>query len=283
MQECQSLSIAKYEHNLYDRIMQVGIRKCNAFTIVEIIVVITVIAILATISFALYTSVKQNAAKSSAMSALTSAQKTLDIHILRKSLDLQSAMQDINTSSDLTLQLVTSDGVYYDNLTAVQNGVLFHTICLQLVTDTQYSLIHPIDGSSPQSVVMSCDDSIAGSGLQITGWETKYWSTPVTRNQIQNYINNVPYDSWWTNKQEVVRNFHTELISRFEASGGKWPITSFWDPWANMWSGVHKEGLPTPEPLNPGEYCVQAIHHSYPDKVYSITNNDTGPTEGHCV
>lgn len=269
--------------NLYYSSMRVGAKKYSGFTIVEVVVVITVIAILAAISFAVYTGVKQNAAKSAATAALSSVQKTLDIHILRGSLDLESAMNDINTSSDLTLQLATSEGVYYDNLTAVQNGVLFHTVCQQLISDSQYSLIHPKDGSSPHSVVMSCNDNVAAGGMLITGWESKFWSTPVTRSQIQNYIDNVPYDSWWTDKQEVVRGFHSELISRFEASGGTWPVTSFWDPWANIWSGVHKQELPSPEPVNPGEYCVQAIHHSYPDKAYSITNNDTGPTEGYCA
>ena len=53
-----------------------GAKKYSGFTIVEIVVVITVIATLAAISFAVYTGVKQNAAKSSAIAALSSAQKT---------------------------------------------------------------------------------------------------------------------------------------------------------------------------------------------------------------
>lgn len=262
--------------------MRLSVKKLNGFTIVEVLIVVTVIAIIAAVSLALYIGITQNAAKSSAVSTLVNAQKTVDLHILKGSVDLESAIDEINASSDLTIELVTSDGVYYNNLTAVQNGVLFHQICQQLISDPIYSLIHPSDGSAPSSVVMSCDDSISANGLLITGWDSKSWNTPVTRSKIQTYIDSVPYDSWWIDRQDVVRGFYSELINRFEVSGGSWPITSYWDPWANMWSGVHKEAMPAPRPLNPGEYCVQAIHHSNPSKAYSITNNDTGPVEGYC-
>ena len=192
-------------------------------------------------------------------------------------------MDEIDPPSDVTLQLITPDDVYYSNLSDVQQGLLFHAVCLQLIADPLYSTIHPREGSGSQNVVMSCDDNVSDTGMLITGWGSKTWKTPVERSHLESYIDSVPYDSWWIDRQEVVRGFYTELINRYEGYGGYWPVTSFWGDWAAIWSGVRKEDLPDPDSHKPSDYCVQAIHHSYPNQVYSVAGNSAVAKEGYCA
>lgn len=71
-------------------------------------------------------------------------------------------------------------------------------------------------------------------------------------------------------------------MSQYAARGGTWPITSFWDPWANQWSGVPKEELPMPDANNPNNYCVAATHRKYTDVSYHITGVTGAVEPGGC-
>src|SRR5690606_34030701 len=103
---------------------------------------------------------------------------------------LDSISEDMRTSRDVVLHFATGyTGAHYENLSEVQNGVLFYDICEELIADAAYSEIHSADGTQTQSVVMRCDDSIAANKLLITGWDSRPWNTPVTREQIQDYMN----------------------------------------------------------------------------------------------
>ena len=59
-------------------------------------------------------------------------------------------------------------------------------------------------------------------------------------------------------------------------------ITSFWDHWANQWSGVHKEELPALSSDAENGYCIIAVHKKYADMPYVITSTDGKPHEGSC-
>ena len=173
--------------------------------------------------------------------------------------------------------------VYYDSLTSVQQGVLFHTLCEQLTNSSEFSTIHSKDGGQTSSVMMSCDDNVQHNVMQITGWDSKQWSTPLTKATLRAYIDSVPADSWWTDKQTVVRRFYSTLISFYESSGGTWPITSFWDPWATSSYGVQKQDLPTPSKTYGAiNYCIEVTSETYSDIIYRVTADDLTPKAGGC-
>ena len=255
--------------------------KNKGFTLVELLIVCVVIAILATIGLAAYQGVQQRAANAAIFKDLKSASEQLGLSYVRSPDDFSSLDElpsDFEPNDDVKTQLVFGyGGVVYKNLSPVQNGVLFYEVCKELIADPQYSVIHAKDGNETKSVVMSCDDNIGDNILLITGWDSKDWQTNVTRTKIQTYVDSVPYDSWWIDRQDVVRGFYTELMNRFEAKGGTFPITSFWEPDANPWWGIPKEELPAPSPQpagSKGSYCVQAYHVKFPDTIYKITEDD---------
>lgn len=253
----------------------------RGFTLVELLIVVVVLAVLASIGVATYANVQKRAANAAVYNDLRNASEQLGLSYV-KSPQAFSALDeitgDMQTSDGVILRFATGyTGPRYDNLTAVQEGVLFYDICENLILNPSYSEIHSADGTQTQSVVMRCDDSIADDQLLITGWDSKTWKTPVTKQALQDYISSVPYDDWWTDKQAVVRGFYGELIQRFELSGGVFPVDSFWDPWANQWSGVPKEDLPAPTPPSAsagGAFCVEGYHVMFPESIYKITQKD---------
>lgn len=250
------------------------------------LIVIAVVAILAAITTVTYSGVQMRATRAVVYSNLKSVGEQLSIIYVTEShiFDSLTGLPDaITHSEDVTVTYNPLSGNKYTSLTPVQNGVLFYTICDELISDGRYSVIHARNGSNTQSVVMRCSDNIRGGGILITGWDSRNWNTPLRVSAIENYIDSVPYDSWWTDRQDVIRGFYRELIDRFERRGGTFPVTSFWDPWANQWSGVPKEELPPLAPMrsDDGSFCVEAYHDKYPDNVYKIT--ETGKIEpGNC-
>lgn len=253
----------------------------RGFTLVELLIVIVVLTILAAISIVSYQNSQKRAAHVVLFKDLKSASEQLGLSYVKSPESfgsLDTIAGDMESSNDVILQFVTGyTGPYYENLSPVQEGVLFYDICKQLIADPEYSEIHSADGSATQSVVMDCDDSISDDQLQITGWDTKKWLTPLSRETIQAYITSVPYDDWWVDRQSVIQNFYAQMIQRFEASGGTFPIDSFWDPWANQWSGVPKEELPSPSTAphrRNGQFCVEGYHTKFPDDTFHVTQED---------
>ena len=253
----------------------------RGFTIVELLIACTVMAIIATLAIVSYQNAQKRAAHAAVRKDLKSAAEQLGLSYVKSPSSFSSLDEiagDMQTSGDVILQLITGyTGPHYDNLSPVQNGVLFHSICVELVDDPYYSEIHAHDGTQTNTVVTDCNTSINDDSMLINGWDSEEWKTPVTRQDIQNYINNVPYDSYWSDKQDVVRAFYTQMVQRFEARGGTFPITSFWEPDAGEWWGIPKEELPEPSPppasLN-GAFCVEAYHASFPDDIFRITQTD---------
>ncbi len=257
----------------------------HGFTVLELLIVVAVIAILATVVYVGYNGTQKRAATTATMSALDNARETIDSDIAYDENNAvpSSLPSSVPATKNVTLTYKTTGGGKYSGLTAVQNGVLFHDICVELIADSYYSTIHAKDGDGTSSVVMSCDDNVLHNVMLITGWDSKSWSTPLAKATLQAYISSVPADSWWTDRQSVVQGFYTELINRFEARGGTWPITSFWDPWATSSNGgVLKESLPALDTSTPAGYCLQAQSTSYSSIVYKVTNSSSQPVEGSC-
>ena len=262
-------------------------RWAGGFTIVELIIVIVIIGILAAISIVTYSGVTKMTVQSALVHTLKQAATATEIEAVRTGQPVVNLPEQVRTDADddITLKLVPLDGSHYGTLSPVQKGVLFYNTCKELISDSKYSTIHAREGGATNNVMMSCDPgntSIAYNSILIEGWDSKRWYTPITRQTLQSYVDSVPYDSWWTDRQAVIRDFYTALMDRFESSGGTWPITSFWDHWANQWSGVHKEELPALSSDAENGYCIIAVHKKYADMPYVITSTDGKPHEGSC-
>lgn len=254
----------------------------DGFTIVELLIIVVIIAVLAAMGVVGYNGIQKRVVVAVLESDLSNAEKAVELEAVDASQPLDDIPATFHASQGVTLTYISLGRSHYSNLNTVQNGVLFHTLCDELANDPQYATIHAKDGSASDSVVMTCDDSVDAHSLQITGWDTKKWSTPLTKETIEAYLASVPADAWWTDKQKVIRKFYTTLISRFSASGGTWPIQSFWDPWANEWNGTKKETLPVADNDDVEKYCIQASHQKFPEIMYHVTYRDKTAKEGSC-
>lgn len=259
--------------------------RAKGFTVVEILIIIVVIGILVTIGVVVYHNVAKKSAEATMLSTLKQAVKVVESETMRSGTipDVLPDSVKKQETGDITLELVPMNGVRYKNLSAVQNAVLFDSVCRELIPEPQYSVIHAREGGGSMTVMTACH--VNGTRVQytLTSWDTKHWTVPVSREQIDDYIDSVPYDSWWIDRQEVVRGFYQQLVYRFESRGGTWPITTFWDISANQWSGVHREELPPPTLSGgPRDYCLIARHKHYPDMLYAVRNSDSVPHAGDC-
>ncbi len=144
----------------------------KGFILVEILVVIVVIAILASISTVAYRGIRLRATQAVVYSDLGSVGQQLSIMAATEPAvfnNLNGLPGDMKHTSDVVVTYTPVSGGVYTNLTPVQNGVLFYTMCEELIADSHYSVIHAREGSGTQSVVMRCTDNIQGGGMLITG------------------------------------------------------------------------------------------------------------------
>lgn len=255
----------------------------DGFTVVELVIVIVVIGILAAISVVSYNGVQKHGAAVRMQDTAKDAAELVDVEKVM-SRSLPTALPATFTPpSDVDVRYVTASFVRYSNLTPVQNGVLFHGICTELIADPYYRTIHAKSGGATNSVVYDCDTDINDNNMMIRGWDSPRWNTPVTKANIESYITNVPYDAWWTDKQTVIRAFYTELMNRYTQRGGVWPITSFWEPDANQYWGVPKEELPVATgDMYVDQYCIEVVHKKYTSLTYYVTSESKAPAEGVC-
>lgn len=267
----------------------------KGFTVVEILVVIIIIAVLSAVGAVSYNGMQRRTATNTMLNDLNNASTELERYALANNgnfPDTSYLINKLSTSNNVSLVVYSnssnsSTGPIYTGLSPVQYGVLFQEICEEAIANPALTTIHSSDGAQTDNVQHRCDDNIAAGHLQITGWDTQTWNTPLERSTLQTYVDNIPADSWWTDKQNVMRSFYQYLIDTYEARGGVWPITSFWDPWANQWSGVPREDLPSLEGLGNSDlqedsYCVQAYHSDFPELSYRITSDKLSPEQGSC-
>ena len=259
----------------------------GGFTIVEIIVVISVVAILATLGTSVYIGFRKNAVKATVLTDLNGASTAVGLeaaqHIDNSEYSVTTLPESFHPSPEVTVGISLLEPAY-SGLTAVQNGVLFWTVCEELLQNPYYTIIHDRDGGS-STMMFTCSDNVLANNILITSWSSKSWGTPVTESAILNYIDSLPDDAtgaWWVDKQAVYKRFYHKLVKTHKARGGYFPITSFWDPWANQWSGVKKEELPPLTDAGPNKYCIEAFHSNYPDMVFNITSEDSSAKPGSC-
>jgi len=245
-----------------------------AFTIVELIIVVAVIGILAAISIVAYGGIQRTAADKAMKSDLEHVTGEMQrVQLQNNGLYPTTLPVAVKSSPNITLNLKYSGTFNFyaaaGPLTPVQNGVLMSQICQDLIDEG-------IGKGKNQNGVTQ--DYITGCGnwnhdsMQFTGWNTKKFSTPVSDNALLAYADNfTTSDNFNKAHETVVKTFYHALVDRHVRQGGTYPITTFWDFWANSGNGgVMNQPLPTPR--QQPWYCVEATHASYPDLRWHVTN-----------
>lgn len=255
--------------------------KQNGFTVVELLVVITVIGILAMITVVSYNGIQQRAAASAVKNDLANVKKFMTIAKAKEGVYPSTIPADVQASSKVSLTKVSDTLPHYSGTTSVQNGVLFAELCTSLLAEGLGKGTNV--GGGTDNYITSCDN-YNNNRIQITGWSTKVFSTPLTESAITAHIASIPAgDAWHPNQQSTIKNFYTELRDRFINSGDGFPITSFWDAWASPGNGVMREDLPEPDNANVNDvsYCVQAVYDNKINLAWHITETST-VTPGTC-
>lgn len=260
-------------------------RWAPAFTIVELLIVIVVVAVLATISVIGYNGVRKSAINHAAQSDLDRVATEMERQYQKTgqypSKTPAALPTDMVASNNITLTIVRSGNApFYTGLTAVQNGTLLAQICQQLIDEGVGKGVD--QGGATRDYISSCGNWNHDS-MQFTAWDTKKWDVPVTSEQLLGYADSYTVTGAFHKaaQEGAVKNFYRELVSRHQQQGGSFPITSFWDYWANSSNGgVQQQPLATNPQTRP-YYCVQAQANSYSDIIWKVTQ-DTKIKAGAC-
>lgn len=257
------------------------LRSSRGFTIVELIIVVVVVSILAAITVVAYNGIRVAAMRSVALSDLRDINQVMQIERQETGTYPEELPESVRESGNGAVELIVSwSGTFhrYENLTAVQNGVLLSQICADLVAEGVGQGVN--QGGQTQSYITGCGNWNRGS-MQITGWNSRVWNTPVSSEQLLNYANNfTTSDTWNASHATVVRAFHNELVERHLSLGGSFPVTSFWDSWATPQNGgVQYQPLGTP--VDSISYCVEARADNNPSLVWHV-GDDGHIKEGPC-
>jgi len=245
-------------------------RWAHGFTVVELIIIITVIAILATISIAGYNGATRLALSTAAKSDLQNVATAMTQYMRQHGQYPDTLPSEVKATKRITLNLITSGELpRYSSLTAVQSGMVMAKACQDLV-DAGYGK-GTSQGGQLRDYITGCgnwnDDS-----MQVTGWDSKVWPVPVQKQALLDYGTNFhTSNSWDIDQDRVMKNFYTQMVSRYEQMGGTFPITSFWDYWATPTNG----GVMA-QPLNPNAptqdcYCVEAEVEGQPELIWHVT------------
>ena len=258
----------------------------NGFTIIELLLVITILAILVTISIVAYNGIQKRASINAMTSDLNGVASVMErAAIGNQGIFPNNIPTDVQTSPDVSLSLVAVGGIYYWGLSPSQNGKLFHNHCLDLVAEGYGR--GPNDANAGEVDYISGCEVKAKDFLQLTGWNGgfKVSNPDVSKVNLLAFIDSAgDSDKNHPSYKITLDRFIKELIKRSTTEGVTFPITSFWDPWANKVNGVKEPTLPNPEPsLQTGRnYCIEAIHATYDDLHWKITSEELYPHVGTC-
>lgn len=253
-------------------------QKSNGFTLVELMIVIAIIATLATVAAISYRGVKQNNAESNLNGDLAQAALQMENAKARIGDFPTELPATVEPSEAVSLELLVNDGP-----SRVQYGVLFHEVCQDLL-DEGYGEGTNAGGGTEQYIT---DCEIYNyTDIHIDGWNSNDFGLPIYENTLRDWYNeNVDNESWFPDKKTVAVEFADELSARYQSLGGVFPINTFWDAWANASNGgVEYEPLPESGNLllsSKPEFCIEAVHQDYPDMIWHVRSNGM-PVEGEC-
>lgn len=237
------------------RISQLDLRK--GFTIVELLIVISIIAILAAITTVLYEGGQHNASDVLVKTTVSDAYKKLQYYyIYNKNYPSNIANTDYSPPLTVAVALYTdaSQTPVYQNLSPDQNAQLFLNSCNGFMPVTS--------GSTTYNT--SC--VFSGNNVHVKGTESS----------------NVEVDGPTINQGDFAlkcgsacTTAQNSIISTFIAQGGIFPVT------------VPKKGsnLPAPTMQNTGvasSFCVEGRSPTYVDIIYHAVPSSNTPESGPC-
>ncbi len=190
---------------------------------------------------------------------LSHAAKTMELFNLKNRYYPPSLPDDFQPADGVAIEVIHSPYPTYSSLSTVQSGVLFYQVCQDLINEGKGKAENL--GGGIDTYITSCN-VYNNDEIQIHGWDSPSFTTPLSEATLTNYIASVPAgDAWHPNQQATIQTFFTELRDRYKTQGGSYPITSFWDSWATSTNGgIQQQPLPAPDDTSATKFCVQATH-----------------------
>lgn len=229
----------------------------RAFTLIEILVVVSVLSIIVAIVTIGYSPFQMRAASSTTQNELKNARSSLELfNGLERDYPPNLAGVDYVAPNDIVLTLFTNSPQveFYSGMTVDQNAQLFLNSC--------NALMPVVDGSSTYNT--SC--KFSGINIHIKGTVSS----------------NVVFHGPTVEKEDVILTCGAvcdaavaQMISNFEIQGGTWPLSV---PGGQV-------SLPDPTLVSNGKatkYCLEARYAAYDNIVYHMLSGDTAVHEGIC-
>lgn len=251
-------------------------RWATAFTIVELIIAIVAVAILATIALIGYNGATKLALSGAAQSDLQNISTIMERTLQKTGTFPETLPDDFAPTQRVIVTLVESGRIpFYTHLSSVQSGVLLAQICEDLIA-AGYGK-GTSQGGQARDYITGCGNWNHDS-MQITGWDSKVWPTPVAKQPLIDYGAAFTAPAWDIDQERVMEEFYRLLVVRYEQQGGAFPITSFWDYWATPTNGgVTQQPLDPNAPTKP-YFCAEATVDGHPELVWHVTQkNDVKP------
>lgn len=279
-------------------------RAKSGFTLVEILIVIVVVAILATIGIASYVGVRQSATKAVVIDNLRQASSAVEINYLSKKSELPDgvALTEIPNlylpSPGVVTKIYQQPKIKYNNLTTVQNAVLFQSLCSDLSNEYRPDASDLVYGEGRDQGNNKVKYLWGPSLCNVYNKDRIQFNTswgfaggqliiPVSRANFINFINSINNtNSYFPDATHVAKQYYQTTLERFESQGGVFPIATFWDSWCQTGQSwcTAKEVLPevVATESNTGYYCLESYHENYPEMVYKLTSDSQSPEPGGC-
>lgn len=227
----------------------------RAFTIVELMVVIVVIGILASITIVSYGMWRYNIAETTVENDITGATTGLSSYMNFNGNyppNLAGVNFAASDGSELTLYTNAPSVGVYSSLSPDQNAQLFLNVCNANLNGLNNT---------------SCTFAGHGGGAKIhvkgTVATNTIWSSPINQSDVS-----LPYGPAYTAATNT-------MISQFLSQGGGFPI-------AVSGNSVPLPA-PTQEPNGPAtDYCLEGRSGSYIDIIYHALPHDTSAESGAC-
>lgn len=231
------------------------VRQLRGFTIVEVLFVIVVIAVLATITAVSYGTWQQRVADKSVQSDLLQAIAALKTYKnFENSYPPNLAGTDFASSTNVGLTLYTNAPALgiYNSLNNDQNAQLFLNVCNANVAGTNST---------------SCSFAGTGNGSKIhvkgTNSTNAIWDMPIQQSDIT------------LSCGAACVNATSTMISQFSAQGGTFPIQGSGNTTALP--------QPTQSPNGPAtKYCLEGRSSQYPYIVYYTLSSSMSVQSGSC-
>lgn len=231
--------------------------RLRGFTLVEVLIVIVVISILATIGVVSYNSVQRRGSAAVTERTVADALKSLQLYyVFNKAYASNVADTEYVPSPDVAVTLFTnsSHDPVYSGLTPDQNAQLFLNAC---------------NGAMP-----IVEGGVTYNTACIYNGNNEHIKGTVSSNVVINGPT-IEQSEFVLKCGVACDQAQSDIISKFIAQGGKFPVI------------VPKKGstLPAPTSMVTGpatRFCVQGISGRYDDIAYYATEKTDGVRKGKC-